>query len=111
MNEQNPIDYESALERTGGDEDFLNELLDLYFEEYAKFLSVLKQAIEDKDFSQIQENGHSLKGSSGNLSLPFLQQAAFEMEKAGKTEDIEAARKALSQLDREFQSLKKYLAG
>jgi len=114
MNEEtlqnSPIDYPSALERIGNDESFLKELLELYLMDFEAKQEQLKTAIEGMDFTSIHEIGHSLKGSSANLSLTFLMKASFEMEAAGKERDLERAKKAQEELLQEFQSLKIHLA-
>ena len=105
-----PIDYSSSLERVGGDKSFLMELLDLYLEEFSGKFTPLQEAIQQNKFDLIHELGHSLKGSSANLSLIFLQEASFQMETAGKERDIEKAKKALFQLEQEFKRLKDFLS-
>ena len=109
MNEETqniPIDYPSALERIGNDESFLKELLELYVMDFEAKQDELNSAINGMNFTSIQEIGHSLKGSSANLSLTFLQKASYELEEAGKDGDIEKAKGALEELLRAFQSLK-----
>ena len=114
MNEEtqqnSPIDYPSALARIGNDESFLQELLELFLMDFEARQEELNNAIEGIDFIAIQEIGHSLKGSSANLSLTFLQRASYEIEMAGKNRDIEKARKAQGELLEAFQSLKGHLA-
>ncbi len=75
-----PIDYPSVLERIGGDLSFLEELLNLYFEDFSEKYEQLHKAIEQKNFDLIRELGHSLRGSSANLSLIFLQETSFHLE-------------------------------
>ena len=104
------IDYPSALDRTGGDKEFLNELLDLYVTEFSPAYKKLRTAIKEKDFVTVKYIGHSLKGSSANLSLLSLQEAAYRIELIGKEEDADKAEKALLKLEKEFQRLKDYLA-
>ncbi|MCJ7681384.1 MAG: Hpt domain-containing protein [Candidatus Aminicenantes bacterium] len=104
------IDYPSALDRTGGDEEFLNELLYLYVTEFSSAYKKLRTAVKEKDFSNVKYIGHSLKGSSANLSLLRLQEAAVRIEHTGKEEDADKAEKALLNLEKEFQRLKDYLA-
>ena len=94
----------------GGDGDFLAELLALYDQQFAAVKSGLAEAIERRDAVQIRELGHSLKGSSANLSLPGLQEAAYALEKAGESGDIPAAREAFVRLEREYTRLKDFLA-
>jgi len=59
-----PIDFDSALERTGGDKDFLYELIDMYMEDFMPKYDELKKAIKEEDFIAIQDTGHYLKGSA-----------------------------------------------
>jgi len=105
-----PIDMEDALARIGGDEDFLRELLELYVEDFTSRFSLLDKAVRGGDLKTVAEIGHTIKGSSANLSLPFLQEQAFELEKAGKTGDLSKARTGLAALGTEFRTLKVYMA-
>jgi len=105
-----PIDFDSALERTGGDKDFLYELIDMYMEDFMPKYAELKKAIKEKDFTAIQETGHYLKGSAANLSLSFLKDAALQMELAGEYKDIKKAQQTLADLKKEFDRLKTYIS-
>lgn len=104
-----PLDRPEALERIGGDEAFLAELLALYDEEYASKSASLAEAIEAGDADRVRSLGHGLKGSSANLSLPGLREAAAAAETAGREMDFEAAREALRRLEEEYRALKAYL--
>jgi HPt (histidine-containing phosphotransfer) domain-containing protein len=105
-----PIDYPSVLERIGGDLSFLEELLNLYFEDFSEKYEQLQKAIEQKKFNLIHELGHSLRGSSANLSLTFLQETSLHMEVAGRERNVEKAKKALALLEQEFERLKDFLS-
>ncbi|MGB9836785.1 MAG: Hpt domain-containing protein [Candidatus Saccharicenans sp.] len=104
-----PIDRKEVLERIGGDEDFLGELIQIYRQEFDEKIEVLSRAIEEKNYQLIREAGHSLKGASANLSLPALREAAWEMEMAGKEQNLEQARQALEKLKKEYKRLVEYL--
>jgi len=108
--ENSPIDFPSAMARIGNDESFLYELLELYKMDFGAKIEGLQKAIDLKDFVSIQELGHSLKGASANLSLPFLQKAALNMECAGREKNLDKARGALATLGQEFRSLEEFLA-
>lgn len=105
-----PLDYASALERTGGDESFLKELLSLFLEDFPEKFRQLQKAIEDKNFDQIKKLGHTIKGSSANLSLTFLQEASLKMEMAGRENDIKKVKDALALLEGEFKRLEDFLS-
>jgi HPt (histidine-containing phosphotransfer) domain-containing protein len=104
-----PIDREAVLERIGGDEAFLQELLDIYVEDFMEKYGLLQQAIAETDFKNIQEIGHSLKGASGNLSLNGLHETAYGMELAGRDHNIEQAKFLFVRLKEEFNKLKDFL--
>ena len=104
-----PIDMDSVLERVGGDESFLQELLDIYIDDFMEKYVQLGQAIEQRDFNNIKEIGHSLKGSSGNLSLTGLHETAFGIESSGTENNIEQAKLLFIRLKEEFKKLKDFL--
>jgi HPt (histidine-containing phosphotransfer) domain-containing protein len=104
-----PIDMDSVLERVGGDESFLRELLDIYIEDFIDKYAQLEKAISENDSNNIREIGHSLKGSSGNLSLTGLHETAYGIELSGKDNDVERAKALFTQLREEFKKLKDVL--
>lgn len=101
-----PIDRAEALERIGGDAAFLDELLDLYDQEYDDKAKALAAAIEAGDAELVRTLGHGLKGASANLSLPALRQAAADLEAAGREADLASARAALERLEKAYRALK-----
>ncbi len=103
------IDLPSVLERLGGDETFLQELLTIYVEEFTSRVANLERAIVNQDFSSIQEIAHSLKGSSANLSLLELQRISLVLEIAGREKDMEKIKQNLTSLKGAFAKLQEYL--
>jgi HPt (histidine-containing phosphotransfer) domain-containing protein len=104
-----PINFPEVLERIGGDELFLEELLKIYFEEFGEKHAQLEKAIGQGNFTLIQELGHSLKGASANLSLAVLKKVCLSLEMSGREKKIDQAQSALTALEKEFQRLKDYL--
>jgi CheY-like chemotaxis protein len=107
--EVSPIDLPSVMERIGGDETFLQELIDIFVEDFIGKFSRLRQAIEQNDFQTIKEIGHSLRGSSGNLSLTELHGTTSDLERSGSGKNIEKAKFLFIQLSKEFERLKNFL--
>ena len=62
-----------------------------------------------ENFSEINLIGHTLKGSAAMLSLNNLKDWSFQMEIAGKDKDLSLAKKALDNLEKEFEELTVYL--
>jgi CheY-like chemotaxis protein len=104
-----PIDLPSVMERIGGDENFLQELINIFIEDFIVKYAKLKLAIEQSDFPSITEIGHSLRGSSGNLSLNGLHHAFMNIELSGKEENIEQVKLYFIKMNLEFEKLKNFL--
>jgi HPt (histidine-containing phosphotransfer) domain-containing protein len=104
-----PIDMDAVLERIGGDVTFLQELIDIYIEDFMEKYVQLEQAIAQSDFDNIKEIGHSLKGASGNLSLNGLYETAYGIELSGREKNIEQAKLFFFRLKEEFMKLKNFL--
>lgn len=105
-----PIDYTSALSRTGGDESFLDELLNLYSDDFSQKLDQIKIAIVQENYNLIQGLGHNMKGASANLSAIPLQNASFKIEMAGKEKDILKVKEGVEHLEKEFMRFQDFLA-
>ena len=80
-------DYAAALERVGGDEPLLVELITIFFEEYPRFAARLTQSLSQKDFAGVREAAHSLQGSLGYLGAAHGEALALAVEKASLARD------------------------
>ena len=81
------VDMKKTMERFVGDED-------LYAECLTKFLSdsswpLLKNAYEHKEYKEMFEYAHTLKGVTGNLGLTPLYNAVSDMVGALRFEQYE----------------------
>ena len=61
-------------------------LLELYLKKMSNILPELKIAIDENNYKNISLLSHSIKGSSANFRIDFLQTLAQEMEAAAKSE-------------------------
>lgn len=69
--------------------DELLMLLTLFIKKMKKQIPELESAIKAKDYKNIALKAHSIKGSSGNFRIEFLQNSASEMEKMAKSQNSE----------------------
>ncbi len=88
---------------------FLEELIDMFKEDFEEKYLVLKKAVNQKDAVRVQELAHSLKGSSASLGFTALQKTFFQLETAGRNNDLFDAEKKLDLLLIQFNQLKTYL--
>ncbi|MBU0729314.1 MAG: Hpt domain-containing protein [Proteobacteria bacterium] len=98
-----------AFEQSGEDEEILAELLDLFRESTAADLEKIKSGISAQDAKAVGEAAHSIKGAAASLGIEAMSKVAYEMEKAGRKNDLEVAIKHLPELEAlagELESLK-----
>ena len=103
-------DYAAALERVGGDEPLLVELIAIFFEEYPKFAARLTQSLSQKDFAGLREAAHSLKGSLGYLGAAHGESLALAVEQASLAKDATRAADLVAQLMAYIEALRQLMA-
>ena len=106
------FNYEAALRLADGDDDLVQELIEIYLSQMAHVLSQIGDALSRTDFSTIRDRAHSIKGSTGLLGAGRATNAAWMLEqdaKAGRMRECEQQftqlKAELSQLDIELKSV------
>ena len=102
-------DYEAALERVGGEEPLLAELIAIFFEEYPRFALRLTQSLSQKDFAGLREAAHSLKGSLGYLGAAHGESLALALEQACLARDEPGAGNLVAQLMGYIEALRQLM--
>jgi HPt (histidine-containing phosphotransfer) domain-containing protein len=80
-------------ESTGGDDDFVRELVEAYVSEATGYLEAMTAAAEVADPAAIVRPAHTLKSSSATLGAMRLAAISREIEeagRAGRTDDLAA---------------------
>jgi HPt (histidine-containing phosphotransfer) domain-containing protein len=84
-------DVGTTLERLGGDEELLHEVLGIFLEEVPRHMASLRQAIAESDAGAIEGVAHTLKGELGYLGIAGVSQKAREMEEFGQKSEFRLA--------------------
>jgi CheY-like chemotaxis protein/HPt (histidine-containing phosphotransfer) domain-containing protein len=105
------FDRKILLERLDGDEEIFKEIIATFLEDAPNQIDKLKKALQEGDAKRVERQGHLLKGAALNIGGNGLQNAARELEVAGKEGDLTKAQSLVAMLDREFEKLKGALAG
>ena len=82
------INREMGMHYCGDDEDFYNEILEVFIDSYDEKLAEINKALAGEDWTNYTVYVHSLKSSSLTIGAETLSAAAKELEFAGK--DIKA---------------------
>ena len=77
--------FERLLEITGGDVEFLDELVDTYLEDSETQLAALRQAVADDDPAAILRPAHTLKSSSANVGAMTVSDLCRDLEADART--------------------------
>lgn len=104
MNEK-VLDLNEFLERVQDDKELLLELLDIFLEDYQLKRDLLQKAIDNKDFDEVRNLGHSLKGASGNISAKGLREVLMQIEEMGKNGNIDGIDELVKAMDSNFSEL------
>jgi two-component system, sensor histidine kinase and response regulator len=93
-----PVDYDTLLERLGGDVELVADVTRLFLEFCPSGVSAIKAAIDNHDASGISATAHALKGAAANLSARALCDAAQTLERLGEESRLEPAEAAWRRL-------------
>ncbi len=108
MYQDSLINIDEAVERLGGDESFLYELLNDFISEYRNYMDELQKEIGERNFDKIYVIGHTVKGASALLSLGNIREFSYQLEKAGKSRDIDKIKVIFDELQSEYDNLVEY---
>jgi len=104
---QNIFDKAGLLDRLMGDEALANEILGEFLEDVPRNVTALKEALDNGDAPSIQLRAHTIKGQSANVGGEALRETAFEIEKAGESGDLETVKARMTELEAQFDRLRK----
>ena len=99
------LDKAVALERLGGDEELLKEVAALFLDEYPTIVTEIGAAIQAQNAQQVERAAHSLKGSVSNFGSDAALEAAYELEKMGRANDLTNAEPAYAHLVRVMEAI------
>jgi signal transduction histidine kinase/CheY-like chemotaxis protein/tetratricopeptide (TPR) repeat protein len=99
------MDWGAALDRIGGREDLLKQMVKLFYKESGKLMPALETAIGQQDAEKVQRLAHSVKGSASCFAAPAAISAATRVEFMGRDQELTGAEEAFTLLEREMERL------
>ncbi len=103
------IDYKEVMERVENDKELLIELIEIFLDDCPKKMGKLRKAIEDKNYEEIADVAHSLKGASGNLAAKKISALFLILEKKGKDKDLSDIDPIIQEIETLFGNVREYL--
>ena len=99
------LDRQEALERVDGIPQLLSNMIELFLDEYPSRCEGIEQALLDGDLGTVSGVAQSIKGALGNMAAHDTRTAAHRLEATARDGDLEASRRAWSDLQREIARL------
>jgi len=109
-----PIDAqlrERFLEQCDGDEELLDEMVDVVLQSYPPLWDEVREAVSSADASRVEQAAHALKGVVGVFGQSAVHEAAYALEQAGRENRLEAAEGAQARLADELGTFVRSLQG
>jgi HPt (histidine-containing phosphotransfer) domain-containing protein len=93
------IDRVGALSRVEGDGELMASLVDIFFAEAVPMMAALRAALATNDAEKIEKAAHRLKGSVSIFCADAVTQAAFDLEKIGRSGNLANAAETFSRVE------------
>ncbi len=103
--DNDPLDLETALERTGGDMAILRDIAGLVLEHIPKWMSAIHASLDGSDGATLTRLAHTIKSSADNVGAERAAKAAARLEVLAGEHKFDEARTALAHLDAEIAQL------
>lgn len=110
--EQHALTLEEVHEmlmRVDGNRELLQELVEMFFQDYYEDMTKLKESMDKKDTPALAVVVHGLKGVLGNLGFKNAYKLACELEKMIRANILEAPA-MVRQLETEIKGLERFFS-
>jgi two-component system, sensor histidine kinase and response regulator len=90
------------LEKLGGDEGLLCEVVRIFLQDTPRQLATLRHAIDEANTEEVEKIAHNLKGEMGYLGISDLSEKAYQLELSGREGDMIVAGKLFAAFEYEI---------
>ena len=109
MPDEPVLNKQAALELCDDEEELFLEIVAAYKQDAIEHSRQLLFALEAGDAHEVEERAHALKGASANICAGPVCEAALQLERAGRNNDLSQAPQLYKIFKTEFRRLMDYL--
>ena len=102
---QGDWDLKELMERLGGDQEFLRELLVMFREDVRMNLEKSRKEMAERDYEGLSRTAHTMKGMLGNLSMGAAAETAAALEKTSRENQQDDSKELLEKLVKELDGI------
>jgi HPt (histidine-containing phosphotransfer) domain-containing protein len=97
---------DALMEATGGDPNFLAEMMDVFFDDSGTQLAVMQQALAEGSAEELRRAAHSLKANSASFGAVALAGLCQEMETRGESARLDGADELLTRMQAQYAKVR-----
>jgi two-component system sensor histidine kinase/response regulator len=102
-NSKKIFNRDAVLNRLNHNNDLLHELVDSFITDTPQHLKDIREAIEAQKVEKVKTEAHNLKGAAANVGADLFKEVAFQLECAGKSQNLNTALNLYERLEEEFE--------
>jgi HPt (histidine-containing phosphotransfer) domain-containing protein len=99
------FDRADLLERLGGDEEFVAEIVEIFLETADEMLAAVDSAVAAGDAHRVERAAHSMKGALLNIAAEPVADIALRLEQAGRSGELELCSQLYDELKQDYELL------
>ena len=103
-------DIKAMLDVFEGDMDLIQEMADLFLQEYPPQITILREAVDRGHPQIVERTAHALKGSVGNFAFPAAFHTLQKLENMAREADLSGTAEVLAAVEIQMQTLQSALA-
>ena len=107
--DSSPMNFDAMMNEFNGDKAFLVEILGDFIGEVRVQVGNIRKALSQGDAEVVRKESHAIKGGAANMSADNLSRTAYEMEKAGRSGEMEDGLDIFLSLEESFRLLETYV--
>ncbi|MGD9730857.1 MAG: response regulator [Desulfamplus sp.] len=103
------FDKAGVIERLMGDEELAKMMYNIFLKDIPTQINMLKDYIDEEDIKKSERQAHTVKGACANIGAESMRFCAYKIEELIKVRAFATVKKLISELEREFESIKQEL--
>ncbi len=108
--ESAPVGLPTTMSWVADDRELLLELVAVFLEDLPARVDELRQAVRAGDPPEVERVAHALKGALANFGARAAYDAASDLEKMGRGNNVRGAPRLLARLERELEQVRMFFA-
>ncbi|MEI6173999.1 MAG: Hpt domain-containing protein [Bacteroidota bacterium] len=88
------------------DKEIIVEIIDIFFSEYDERFEKLQKNVNERDFTQLKFNAHSLKGVIANFMDPVTIELSRKLDEVAKNQEVAGLDKLYEEIQKSASNLK-----